>query len=489
MGYIQGENRNQIILFPDSLDEYIEAENPVRVIDAYVDSLELFDLGFTKSTPKDTGRPPYCPYEMLKLYVYGYMNKVRSSRRLEKETKRNVEVMWLLSKLTPDHKTIARFRSENSAAMKGVFRDFTKLCLKLGLYGKELAAIDGSKFKAVNSIDRNLSVTELNERIKRLSVRIDEYMQQLNETDAAEEIADKTISAEKVKAVVDRLSTRRKTYESYLDELSATGETQKSLTDPDSRLMKDAKGFDVSYNVQISVDSKHKLIAEFGVSNDGNDMKQLHKMAAATAEILEVDTIIASADTGYNNPSEIAKCIETGIIPQVSGSEGTMCIPCPEHEAETIQSYENGKAVFIKERNIVLCPMGNILFPKHYKNSGRAAVYYNYTACNNCTQRCTKAKYRQFAARMKKSEVTKEYNIEGLYIKQIHINPDPEITARRKELAEHPFGTIKRAMDAGYLLTKGLKKVTGEFSLAFLAYNLKRVINIIGVKALIKAVN
>ena len=351
MGYIQGQNRNQIILFPDSIDDYVEAENPVRIIDAYIDSLELFDLGFTKAVTKDTGRPPYCPYEMLKLYVYGYMNKVRSSRRLEKETKRNVEVMWLLSKLTPDHKTIARFRSENAVAMKGIFRDFTKLCLKLGLYGKELAAIDGSKFKAVNSIDRNLSVTELNERIKRLTVRIDEYMQELDERDAAEEIADKVISAEDVKVTVDRLSTRRKTYESYLDELSKNGETQKSLTDPDARLMRDAKGFDVSYNVQISVDSKYKLIAEFGVSNDGNDMKQLHDMAAATVEILEVPTITASADTGYNNPSEIAKCIEAGITPQVSGSEGTICIPCPEHEAETVKSHENGKAVFIKERN------------------------------------------------------------------------------------------------------------------------------------------
>ena len=275
MGYIEGTNRNQIILFPDSIDEYIEAENPVRVIDAYIDSLELSDLGFTKSSPKDTGRPPYCPYELLKLYVYGYMNRVRSSRRLEAETKRNVEVMWLLSKLMPDHKTIARFRSENAVALKNVFRDFAKLCLKLGLYGKELAAIDGSKFKAANSIDRNLSVTELNERVKRLTVRIDEYMGQLDETDATEEIVDNVKSAEDVKAIINRLSGRKKKYESYLEELAANGETQKSLTDSDARLMKDAKGFDVSYNVQMSVDSKHKLVAEFNVTNDGSDMKQL----------------------------------------------------------------------------------------------------------------------------------------------------------------------------------------------------------------------
>jgi hypothetical protein len=355
------------------------------------------------------------------------------------------------------------------------------------LYGKELAAIDGSKFKAVNSTDRNLSVTELNERIKRLTVRIDEYMEQLDETDAAEEIADKIKSAEDIKVIINRLSSRKKTYETYLEELSANGETQKSLTDSDARLMKDAKGFDVSYNVQMSVDSKHKLVAEFNVTNDGNDMKQLYDMAQATAEILEVPAVTVSGDTGYNNPSEIAKCVEAGITPQVSGSEGTMCVPCPEHEAETIESYDNGKAVYIKERNIVICPMGKILLPKHYKNSGRAAVYYNYTACNNCAQKCTKVKYRQFAARMKKSEFTKEYNIEGLNIKQIHIKPDPEITSRRKELAEHPFGTIKRAMDAGYVLTKGLTKVTGEFSLVFLAYNLKRVINILGIKTLMDA--
>jgi len=487
VGYIEGLSREQITLFPDSIDEYIDEENSVRIIEAYVERLNFTALNFTKATPSDTGRPPYSPQDMMKLYIYGYMNRIRSSRRLEKETKRNIEVMWLLKKLTPDHKAIARFRSENAEALKSVFRDFVKLCLSLGLYGRELAAIDGSKFKAVNSIDRNLSITELNERIKRLTARIDEYLNQLNDTDAAEAGNDDISTSDGIKQIIDKLSNRKNIYEAYLEELATSGETQKSLTDPDARLMKDAKGFDVSYNVQMSVDSKNKLIAEFNVSNDGNDMKQLFVMATATAEILGSPNIIASADTGYNNPSEIVKCIESGITPQVSGSEGTMCIPCPEHEAKTIESHENGKAVYIKERNIVICPMGNILFPKHYKNSCRTAVYYNYTACNNCTQRCTKVKYRQFAVRMKKSDFTKKYNIEGLYIKQIYIKPDPEITARRKELAEHPFGTLKRAMDAGYLLTKGLKNATGEFSLAFLTYNLKRVINIMGVKNLIAA--
>lgn len=487
MGYITGESRNQIMLFPESIDEYISDENSVRVIEVYVEKLNIEELGFTKSTPNDTGRPPYSPKDMLKLYIYGYLNRIRSSRRLEKEASRNVELMWLLKKLTPDHKTIARFRSENAKALKGVFRDFVKLCLGLGLYGRELAAIDGSKFKAVNSTDRNLSVTELSERIKRLDARINEYILQMNETDATEAGNSEVNETPDVKQIVDKLSTSKNTYESYLAELTESGETQKSLTDPDARLMKDAKGFDVSYNVQTSIDSKNKLIAEFNVTNDGNDMKQLTEMATATAKILEAPTITAAADMGYNNASEMAKCLEAGITPQVAGSEGNICIPCAAHEAQKIVAQVNGKAVYLKERNLAICPMGNILYPKFYKNSGRTAIYYNYNACTNCTCRCTSVKYRTFAVRMKKAEFSKEFNAEDLYVKQIYIKPDPDIISRRKELAEHPFGTIKRGMDAGYLLTKGLEKVTSEFSLVFLTYNLKRVINIMGVKNLLTA--
>jgi len=486
MGYITGAERNQLILFPDSLDEYIQEDNSVRVLDVYVDHLDLNGLGISKSIPNETGRPPYSPQDLLKLYIYGYMNRIRSSRRLETESKRNVEVMWLLKKLTPDHKTIARFRHDNCAALKNVFRDFVKLCLRLGLYGRELAAIDGSKFKAVNSIDRNLSVKELNERINRLTARIDEYMQQLNETDAAEDSSE-CKSGIDVKQIIERLSERKNTYEGYREELSSNGETQKSLTDPEARLMKDAKGFDVSYNVQTSVDSKYKLIAEFNVTNDGNDLRQLSDMAKATSEILESPNITVTADTGYNSASEIARCIENGITPQVIGSESSFCIPCDAHEAQEIVSHENGRSVYIKERNIVICPMGHMIPPKYYKNVDRTARYYNYSACAKCTCRCTKSKYMVYGVRMKKSEFSKEFNGDNLYVKQIHITPNPKITDRRKELAEHPFGTVKRAMDAGYLLTRGIKNVTGEFSLVFLAYNLKRVINIIGTKKLIEA--
>lgn len=396
--------------------------------------------------------------------------------------------MWLLKKLSPDHKTISRFRHDNASVLKSVFRDFVKLCLRLGLYGRELAAIDGSKFKAVNSTDRNLSVTELNERIKRLSVRIDEYLRQLNETDASETDIDNTPTGNGVKEIIEKLTARKNTYESYLEELTENGETQKSLTDPDARLMKDPKGFDVSYNIQTSVDSKNKLIAEFSVTNDGNDMKQLHNMAKATAEILEASNITAVADTGYNSASEIAKCIDNGITPHVSGSEGSYCVPCEASEAQKIEAHENGKGIYIKERNIFICPMGHVMPPMFYKNCDRTARYYNYRACSECTCRCTKVKYRTFSVRMRKVEFSKNYNIRDLYVKQVHINPDNEIICKRKALVEHPFGTVKRAMNAGYLLTKGIKNATGEFSLVFLAYNLKRVINILGAKRLIEAI-
>jgi transposase len=485
MGYIKKADREQIILLPDCIDDYISEDNAVRVIDAYVDGLSIETFGFTMAEPCETGRPPYSPCDLLKLYIYGYMNRVRSSRRLEKETKRNLEVIWLLGKLSPDHKTISRFRHDNADALKKVFRNFVKLCMSLGLYGRELAAIDGSKFKAVNSIDRNFSVSELEERVKRLTARIDEYLRQMNETDAAEEVnTEKT--PDEIKQIIEKLSTRKTIYELYLEEMMTNGETQKSLTDPDARLMRDKKGFDVSYNVQTSVDAKHKLIAEFAVTSDGNDMQQLSNMALATAEILESPNLTATADTGYNNASEVARCVENGIMPQVIGFEGDFCVSCAPEQAEEIIAHKNGKCVYLKERNVVVCPMGHILPPMHYKCKQRMAIYYNYNACQHCTCRCTKTKYRQFAVRMKKADFSKNHNIENLFVKQIHITPNRSITDRRKELSEHPFGTIKRAMEAGYVLTRGLQSVAGEFSLLFLAYNLKRAINIIGIKALLE---
>ena len=269
--------------------------------------------------------------------------------------------MWLLEKLSADHKTISRFRKDNATALKGVF---VKLCMRLGLYGRELAAIDGSKFKAVNSKDRNLSEKEINNRIKNLDSRIDEYMKQLDETDIKEESSGKSEKTPDIGQIVEKLKGRKEKYNGYLEEMKTAEETQKSLTDSDSRMMKTPSGFDVSYNVQTSVDAKHKLIAEFKVTNCGNDMNQLSDMASATAEILEAPSITVVADEGFNNASELAKCLQNGITTQVSGSDGSICIPCAENEAEEIVSHENGRGVHIKRAKHRHLPNGSSHVPR-----------------------------------------------------------------------------------------------------------------------------
>ena len=251
MEFIKGERREQIILFPESLKEYVEENSTVRVIDEYVNTLDLSALGFNRWQPNDTGRPPYDPKDILKLYIYGYLNRVRSSRRLETESKRNLEVMWLLGKLSPDHKTIAKFRSSNSKALKNVFIDFVKLCAKFDLYGKELASIDGSKFKAVNSKKRNFTQGIIKDRLERLDNRINEFLKELDENDRNEDAVEKVKTSEDINKIIKGLEERKITYQKYGEELNEAGETQKSLTDPESRLMPCNGKMDVCYNVQL----------------------------------------------------------------------------------------------------------------------------------------------------------------------------------------------------------------------------------------------
>jgi len=284
MDFISGENRNQMVLLPDSIDDYVDEYNAVRVIDAYINHLDLEMLGFAKAKPNETGRPMYNPKDLLKLYLYGYMNRVRSSRRLETETIRNLEVIWLMNKLSPDHKTIARFRHDNTAALKNVFRDFVKLCMKLNLYGKELVAIDGSKFKAVNSKDRNFNDKKLTERIARINAKINEYLHQLEDSDSEENATPGEKSSEEIAKIICELENRKSVYQGYETELQEGSDTQKSLTDPDSRLMMANGKLDVCYNIQTAVDSKNKMIAEFEVTNEAVDKNQLTPMAKKTAE-------------------------------------------------------------------------------------------------------------------------------------------------------------------------------------------------------------
>jgi hypothetical protein len=309
---------------------------------------------------------------------------VRSSRRLEAESRRNLEVIWLLRRLTPDHKTISDFRKDNPAALKNVFRDFVRLCAKLGLYGKELEGIDGSKFKAVNSKDRNFTKDKLADRLKRIDGKIEEYMAELDKADREEDTTEKEKSKEEIKRIVEGLKTRKGLYQSYSEEMDRSGEKQKSLTDGDSRLMPANGKMDVCYNVQTAVDAKHKLITEFTVTNNPNDMNQITPMMEKVKEILEVETIAAAADKGYNSVADIAAAVQIGVEPHVAGTDNDICIPVKDGEGEEIKTHRNGRCVYIKERNIALCPMGKALYPGFYKKSKGEAVFQNTEACGQC---------------------------------------------------------------------------------------------------------
>jgi transposase len=489
MEFIRGEDREQTILFPERIEDYINDDNTVRVIEAFVESLDLEALGFTRFQPKDTGRPAYDPKVLLMLFIYGYLNRIRSSRRLETESKRNLELLWLIRKLSPDHKTIANFRRDNAKALKNVFRDFVKLCIRLDLFGKELVAIDGSKFKAVNSKDCNFTKDKLADRIKRIDDKINEYLNELEKIDKEEDAVYIQKSKDEIGQIIKELKERKIRYGEYSQELEDTGETQKSLTDIDSRLMLANGKMDVCYNVQTAVDSGHKLIAEFEVTNNANDMNQLTPMMEKVQDILKTETIAVAADAGYASASDIAAAVQLGVEVHVAGTDYDICVPVKDgEEHKEITSHTNGRCVYVKERNITICPMGKSLYPMHYKKSKGEAVFFNNEACSTCTCRCTKEERgfrHQFV--MPESDFSNEYNEDGLIVKQIHIKPDKEKYDQRKSLSEHPFGTIKRNMDAGYCLMKGKKKNIGEFSLIFLVYNLKRVFNILGSKKLIES--
>jgi len=491
MRYIEGEDRNQKVLMPDVLDDYISDSNPVRVIDAYVDSLDLEKLGIG-ALSNETGRPPYSPRLMLKFYLYGYFNRIRSSRRLEKEAHRNIELMWLLNKLAPDHKTIANFRKDNANALKNVFRDFVQLCRKLGLYGGELMAIDGSKFLAVNSLDNNYNQEKLDDRIKRIDARLEKYLSEMNEADK-EESDTPVLSGEDIAAAIKALSERKQAYEDMKAELKETGENQLSTTDPDARRMKRGNGAsDICFNIQTAVDAKHKLIIEYEVTNQCLDKNLLAPVAISAKEALGVEEITALADTGYFVASDIAKCLVNGINPHVSTDleSITICVPVHEDEANEPGDFDNqGKNIFIEERNVGICPMGNILYPKSYRSSKDAGIYSNRKACKGCPRRNLCKEYdKELQVKMLPSEFTKVHDINGLYIKQITYKPDKSLLKKRKEIVEHPFGTIKRSMDSEYCLMKGIDNVRGEFALTFLAYNMKRAINILGVAKLIQVI-
>lgn len=477
MSYIEGINRNQILLFPEIVDDYITEDNPVRFIDKFIDTLDLKELGFTHTKPKTVGSNSYDPADMLKLYIYGYINRIRSSRRLEIEAQRNVELMWLIKKLKPDFKTIADFRKDNPKALKEVFKIFVVFCKSLDLFSGELIAIDGSKFRAVNSRKNNFNEKSINKLLENLDKSIEKYMKNLEEKDNTE--ANTFIpSKEELNRKIKKLEDNKEDLKRLQRILKETNETQISLTDPDSRLMKNNQSMDVCYNVQASVDSKHNLILDIEATNDTDDHFQLFKMATQAKEILELDEgqkLEVLADKGYYNQDEIKDCVDIDIIPYLAEPEDKVLksgVPAPE--------FSVSKFKYDKKKDVYICPCSKELTYRGKSNfRDRVLLLYKSKECKNCacSAQCTKNKTGRTIYRWEHQAIIEDM--------KIRLQKDKLKYKKRQEMSEHPFGTLKRGFDQGYMLLKGLIKVNGEISLSGLAYNIKRVLNILGVKKLI----
>jgi transposase len=473
MNHRTGLDRSQTLLFPERLEDYIAPENPVRFLDAFVAKLDLRSLKFAKANCANTGRPPYDPAALLKLYLYGYLHRVRSSRTLEAECHRNVEVIWLLGKLTPDFKTIADFRKDNLSPLKAVARQFTLFCRKLDLFGGELLAIDGSKFAAVNARSQNFNADKLKDLIARSDARLAEYLQALDTADTAEP-ASATLTKTELTAKIAALQDRQDWHKELLAELDDE-QKQISVTDPDTRKMPTAHGSVVGYNAQLAVDAKHKLIAADDVTNDVNDLHQLADVALDAKANLEIQQAEILADTGYYNTSQVGRCLDHGLTP---------FIPKSDTSANTARGlYGKSQFKYDALRDIYVCPAGAELTYRFTTwEQDREIKYYRASTCNHCPlkTRCTRNKDNR--------TITREANEHLMEAMAQRMKQHPEKFKLRKTLAEHPFGTIKRWFGYTHFLLKGLPKVRCEWSLTTLAYNLKRVLNLVSFEKLMAAV-
>lgn len=480
MAHISGTNRTQMLLLPEAVEDYVGPDNPVRFIDTFVDGLDLHKAGFVRVEPKGTGRPGYDPADLLKLYVYGYLNRVRSSRRLEAETHRNIEVIWLLRHLKPDFKTIADFRRVNRAAFKAVFREFVLLCRQLDLFGRELLAIDGTRIKAVNNKDRNFTRGALTKFIREADVKLADYMKRLDEGDADEERAgtggnDSGHGDGKLAEKIAAIKGKRDRHKALLDDLNRTGEDQISLTDPDAQAMARMTKVGVGYNIQLAVDVKHKLIAGQEVCNQVLDMGLLAPTVQATMVTLGVDEIEAVADRGYFKIEDIEACENADI---------TAYVPKPIRGPAVREGFfSKDEFRYDPDRDVYICPGSSVLSPRYKSKSrdNRKIDYCNRAACKTCAlkPRCTGNTYRR---------VSRLENEAVLDRMAQRLAARPHILDRRRESVEHPFGTIKQWMNQGAFLMRRLENVRGEFSLTALAYNIRRAITLVGVPGLIAAV-
>ncbi|MDY2564768.1 IS1182 family transposase [Pseudomonas syringae] len=470
--FIQGEHRGQSNLLPESLDDYVSDTNPVRVVDVFVDELDLVNLRFEGVIPADTGRPAYHPAILLKIYIYGYLNRTQSSRRLEREAQRNVELMWLTGRLMPDFKTIANFRKDNSKAIRGVCRQFVMLCQQLGLFGENLVAIDGGKFKAVNNRDRNFTSAKLKRRMEEIESSINRYLVALDAADRQEPTASEP-SAVRLEEKIAKLKKQMKELQAIEIQLNDSPDKQVSLTDPDSRSMMTRGMGIVGYNVQTVVDTQHHLIVAHEVTNVGSDRDQLSSIAKQAREAMASDSLSVVADRGYFKGEQILACHDAGI---------TAYVPKPMTSgAKADGRFNNDAFIYDAAKNEYICPASNALIWRFSSvEKGLKLHRYWSSKCQNCTlkSQCTPSTERR-VRRWEHEDV-----LEGM---QLRLSKAPEMMRVRKRTVEHPFGTLKQWMGATHFLTRKLAGVSTEMSLNVLAYNLKRVMKIIGTHHLIKA--
>ena len=473
--FVEGVDRGQSTLFPECLEDWIGEDNPVRVIDAFVEELDLAELGFDGVDPEATGRPSYHPSVLLKLYIYGYLNRVQSSRRLEREAGHNVEVMWLSGRLAPDHKTIADFRKNNGSAIRQVCARFVALCRAMGLLTQASVAIDGSKFKAVNNRDRNFTRAKMDRRMAQIEESVARYLQQLDTADRQEPSEALKSKTSGLKEKIEKLKQEMRRLAVLQVDMLATPDQQISLTDPDARSMATSgRGSGVvGYNVQIVAETEHHLIVTHEVTNEGSDRSQLSPMAKEAKATLGVAKLDAVADRGYFNGEEILACEEAGI---------TVTLPKPmTSNAKAEGRFGKQDFRFVAGEDVYVCPAGERL-AYSYTSEEKGLVVHRYVtnACRHCAikHNCTKGNER----RIKRWE--HEHIIE---LVQRRLDEHPEKMRQRRETVEHPFGTIKARMGATHFLMKTLPKVAAEMALHVLAYNLTRVINIMGVQPLMAA--
>jgi transposase len=471
--FVQGEDRTQGTLLPELLDDYITEQNPVRIIDVFVDELDLAKLEFDGVNPAATGRPAYHPAILLKIYIYGYLNRIQSSRRLEREAQRNVELMWLTGRLTPDFKTIANFRKDNGKAIRNVCRQFILLCQQLNLFSDAVVAIDGSKFKAVNNRDRNFTSAKLKRRMEEIEASIGRYLAALDTADRQEPAVAQARSA-RLDEKITALKAQMQALKEIEVQLNATPDKQISLTDPDARSMKTRGTGIVGYNVQTAVDTKHHLIVAHEVLNTGTDRDQLSSMAQQARAAMAKETLTAIADRGYFKGEEIRACHDAGIcamVPQ-TGTSG----------AKADGRFDKADFIYDAQKNVYRCPAGQTLIWRFATiEAGMKNHRYWSSNCKDCAlkEKCTPSPQRR---------ITRWEHQDVLDDMQTRLDQTPDTMRIRRCTVEHPYGTIKVWMGWTHFLTRGLERVKTEMSLHVLAYNLKRMMTILGIDGLMKAI-